>query len=211
MKIGFIFECPRGGPDHQVIEFLASKLDPRIEIVNSLTNTNKPALVQQCGDQTALLLAQGCDRVVIVWDLLPRWKDKGLKPYCKRDVAEVRAALQKAGVDEARVRLLCIANELETLLIADERALQKVLHRHSRPANCPFKKNPHRLADPKSDLDSIFRAHGRIYSPLTDALKIAQALDDFNRLGPIPSFQRFKKLVLETGFACSRHLTPPSP
>lgn len=208
MKIGFIFECPRNGPDQQVIEFLASKIDPNVEIVNSLTNTNKPALLQQCGDQTAILFAQGCERVIIVWDLLPRWKDKHNKPYCKNDVAEVRSALQKANVDEERVRLLCIAAELETLLIADERALEKVLHRASHPANCPFKKHPHRLADPKSDLDGIFRTHGRIYSPLTDALKIAQALDDFNRLGPIPSFKRFKRLVLEPEFPCSRHLTP---
>jgi len=206
MKIGFIFECPRGGPDQQVIEYLAARLDPDIEIVNRFTNTNKPALIQQCGNQTAALLSQGCERVIIVWDLLPRWRDKNIKPYCKNDVAEVRAALQKANVDDERVRLLCITAELETLLIADERALQKLLHRDSHPANCPYKKNPQRLADPKGDLDSIFRAHGRVYSPLTDALKIAQAVEDFNRLGVIPSFKRFKKLLLDTGFACTRHL-----
>ncbi len=50
MKIGFIFECPRGGPDQQVIEFLAAKINPNIEIVNRFTNTNKPALVQACGE-----------------------------------------------------------------------------------------------------------------------------------------------------------------
>lgn len=208
MKIGFIFECPRGGPDQQVIEFLASKLDPNIEIVNRFTNTNKPALVQQCGEQAAALLSQGCERVIIVWDLLPRWRDKHVKPYCKNDVTEIRVALQKANVDEERVRLLCIAAELEALLIADERAIAKVLHRDSRPANCPFKKNPHRLADPKSDLDSVFRAHGRVYAALTDAIKIVRELDDFNRLAPIPSFKRFKKLILEVDFDCTRHLVP---
>ncbi len=205
MKIGFIFECPLSGPDRQVIEFLAAKIDPGVEIVNRFTNTNKPALLQQCGEQAAALLSQGCERVVIVWDLLPRWKDKHIKPYCKKDVAEVRAALHRSNVDDERVRLLCITAELETLLIADERALEKLLSRPSRPANCPFKKNPHRLADPKNDLVAIFKAHGREFSPTTDALKIAQAWDDFNRLTPIPSFKRFKKLILETDFACTRH------
>jgi len=151
-------------------------------------------------------LKQGCERIVIVWDLLPRWKDKHIKPFCKTDVAEVRAALQKANVDDERVRLLCIAAELETLLIADERALERVLERSTRKANCPYKRHPHKLPDPKSDLDGVFRAHGRVYSSLTDALKIAQALNDFNRLAPIPSFKRFKKLVSEVDFACQRHL-----
>jgi hypothetical protein len=206
MRIGFIFECPRGGPDQQVIEHLAKKIDPSVEIVNRFTNTNKPALVQMCGQQSAALLSQGCERVIIVWDLLPRWKDKHLKPYCKRDVAELRVALQEANVDEERVRLLCITAELETFLIADERALERVLTRPSRPANCPFKKNPHRLADPKSDLDGIFRVHGKIYSPLTDALKIARVISDFNRLKSIPSFKRLEKLVADTEFACTRQV-----
>ncbi|HEX9998783.1 MAG TPA: hypothetical protein VGB45_16730 [Abditibacterium sp.] len=206
MKIGFIFECPRGGPDQLVIEFLARKIDSSVEIVNSATNTNKPALVRDCGTQAALLLKQGCERVVIVWDLLPRWADTSVKPYCKRDVALIRASLAKVKVDEERVRLLCIAAELEVFLIADERALAKVLSRPTRAADCPFKKHPHRLADPKADLDSIFRAHGRVYSPLSDALPIARALDDFNRLNPIPCF---KRLITEVNFTCSRHLSPP--
>ena len=205
MKIGFIFECPRGGPDQQVIEYLATQIAPDVEIVNRFTNTNKPALVTQCGKQTQALLAQGCERVIIVWDLLPRWRDKHLKPYCQRDVAEICAVLKRADVDNEKVRLLCITAELETLLIADERALNQLLSRPTRPADCPRKRNPHRLADPKSDLDSIFREHGRIYSPLTDALKIVQLLDDFNRLNKVPSFQRLNKLVSEPDFVCSRN------
>lgn len=83
MKIGFIFECPRNGPDQQVIEFLAAKIAPDVEIVNRATNVNKPALIQQCGIQASLLLKQGCERVIIVWDLLPRWGDTSVKPYCR--------------------------------------------------------------------------------------------------------------------------------
>ena len=204
MKIGFIFECPRNGPDHQVIEFLASKIAPDVEIINRATNINKPALLRDCGTQAAILLKEGCERVIIVWDLLPRWGDNSIKPLCKRDVAQVCAALQKAKIDDERVRLLCIAAELEAFLIADERALNKRLSSTTRPVSCPRKQNPHRLADPKNDLDSIFREHGRVYSAPTDALKIAQLLEDFNRLNKIPSFKRLTRLVSETDFPCQR-------
>lgn len=207
MRIGFIFECPPSGPDQLVIEHLAERIGQStgapVEIVNRATNTNKAALMQACGTQARLLLGQGCERVVIVWDLKPRWASKE-KPYCLNDVSQIRTSLRKANVDEERVRLLCITAELEALLVADERALKKLLDRDAHKADCPYRKNPHRLPDPKGDLEGLYKAHGRVYSPLSDALKIVQAMPDLNRLTPIPSFKRLAKLLTDPDFVCRR-------
>ncbi len=205
MKIGFIFECPRGGPDQQVIEYLATQIAPNVEIVNRFTNTNKPQLIQQCGIQASALLQQGCERVIIVWDLMPRWGDATKRPLCVNDVATVHSALKKARMDDERIRLLCISAMLEALLIADERALNKLLSRPTRAAKCARKKNPDRLPDPKGELMDFYKEHGREYASLTDALKIVQALGDFNRLNKISSFQRLSQLVGEPDFICATY------
>jgi hypothetical protein len=48
MKVGMIFECGPDGADKKVCEHLAYQLDPDIEI-SSVTLTNKPGLVENCG------------------------------------------------------------------------------------------------------------------------------------------------------------------
>ncbi len=149
-------------------------------------------------------MQQGCERVIIVWDLMPRWGDATKRPLCVHDVAAVHGALKKARMDDERVRLLCISAMLEALLIADERALNKLLSRPTRAAKCARKKNPDRLPDPKGELMGFYKEHGREYASLTDALKIVQALEDFNRLRKIPSFTRLEKLVAQNEFSCTR-------
>ena len=64
MKIGFIFECGREGPDVKVCRHLVKQLDSNIEFV-PLTLDNKPNLVEHCGVASMVLLKK-CDRVVLV-------------------------------------------------------------------------------------------------------------------------------------------------
>ncbi len=64
MKVGMIFECVNDGPDEKVCKHLTHLLDPHVEIV-PVTLTNKRNLISDCGMSTALLLKQGCDRVII--------------------------------------------------------------------------------------------------------------------------------------------------
>jgi hypothetical protein len=78
MKIGFIFECGPDGPDVQVCCHLARLLDPTIQFISN-TLDNKKKLIENCGLVTKALL-RGCDKVIIVWDLYPAWREKGMKP-----------------------------------------------------------------------------------------------------------------------------------
>jgi hypothetical protein len=67
MKIGFIFECGPGGADKQVCEYLARKLLSAVQCI-SRTLDNKANLLKDAGRVAAALLADGCERVLIVWD-----------------------------------------------------------------------------------------------------------------------------------------------
>jgi len=79
MKVGFIFECGPQGADKQVCEYLAAQIRPGIMPV-SRTLDNKANLLKDAGKVAAALLAEGCERVLIVWDLRPAWPDKKHKP-----------------------------------------------------------------------------------------------------------------------------------
>jgi Fe-S-cluster containining protein len=78
MKIGFIFECGPDGPDVQVCHHLVHKLDSTIQFVPN-TLDNKKKLVEDCGPVAKALLIE-CKKVIIVWDLYPAWREKGIKP-----------------------------------------------------------------------------------------------------------------------------------
>lgn len=129
MKVGLILECTADGPDKTVCEYLVRMLDPTIE-PSSVTLTNKRILIQESGKVAAQLLADGCKRVVIVWDLHPPWRDT--KPCRREDRESILQSLTNAGVNPTNVFLVCIKEELEAWLLADERALITVL---SRPAH----------------------------------------------------------------------------
>ncbi|MGE0825386.1 MAG: hypothetical protein AB7G75_27675 [Candidatus Binatia bacterium] len=122
MKVGMIFECGPDGADLQVCRYLARLLQSDIEIAH-VTLDNKPKLVSECGAAAARLLAEGCERVVIVWDLHPPWRSNKQKPCRKEDRETISSALSRAGVDAQQVSLVCIEEELEAWLIADGRAL----------------------------------------------------------------------------------------
>lgn len=75
MKIGMIFECGPNGADKKIYEYLAKQLRPDIEISPFFLD-NKPKLIGQCGSAAkALLELEGCERVLILWDLCPPWKE----------------------------------------------------------------------------------------------------------------------------------------
>ena len=79
MTIGLIPECGPQGADKFVCEYLAAKLRPNVTVV-SRTMDDKPNLLSNAAKAAALLLADGCERVLIIWDLRPAWPDKDNKP-----------------------------------------------------------------------------------------------------------------------------------
>lgn len=196
MKVGMIFECGPQGPDRKVCEHLALRIKPNLDIT-SITLDNKRNLVSECGKAAAQLLKDGCERVVIIWDLSPAW---GEGNPCRHDDREgIFRALAASKVDAEKVALVCIQEELEAWLLADERALNTVLSRPTHPISIKRIRRPEQEHNPKKRMTQIFRENSRRpYNDLLDAEKIAKAMPDFARLRRCDTFVRFARKVADT-------------
>lgn len=198
MKVGFVFECGPAGADLQVCEYLARAIVPGIEPV-SRTLDNKPNLLREAAKVAAALLGDGCERVLIVWDLRPAWP--GPKPCRKREREELAARLHEAGLAGNPVFLVCIEQELESWLLADEGKINDYLSTESHPYQEARRvSKPDREANPKSAMMKHFKiARGWRYEDRTHAVKVLQSgAIDFRKLGRSPSFKRFQHQLLRT-------------
>lgn len=147
-----IFECGPQGADKKVCERFARQIKPDVQIV-SITLDNKPNLVSNCGKVAAQLIKQGCDRILIVWDLYPAWREKGQKPCRKEDRQAIQDSLTNAGVTSANVYLICIEPELEEWFLYDLTALL---------SSIKLRRNAHHLsALYRKSLKSIFSPHSQ--------------------------------------------------
>jgi len=189
MKIGLILECGPEGADKKVCELVISRIVPEIEIV-TITLDNKPNLVERCGESAAQLINDGCERVVIVWDLYPPWRDQ--RPCRREDRENIAQSLNDAGLSGTEVYLVCIEEELEAWLIADGRALSAVLSRPAHPVKIKHAKRVHQVKNPKAKLTKIFQQRaGTRYVDLIHAEKIIRELPDFSQLKRCETFARF--------------------
>ena len=206
MKVGLIFECGPQGADKKVCEHLIKTFFPEVEIVSSATMSNKQLLVMNCGKVAHALLEDGCDLVLVIWDEQPRWGEIEDKTFCHNDVAKIRGSLKGESVDHNRVRLVCIKQELEAWLAADERALSAFLSSSAHPFRCPKCKKPDEKLNGKKHLYQVFQDAKRPkYIDLDHAWPIVQQVSDLVRLRKIQSFDRFERLLLGTAPACTRH------
>ena len=201
MKIGLITEGTIDGADQAVCSHLTLMIyrDANIECqVVCRPLGNKPALKADCGTTAALLLEDGCDRVVIVWDLYPAWGEKGEKPCLHKDRTDIFQSLAAAQVDRESVRLVCIWACLEAWLLADGRALSVCFSTDEHPVTIPDHKTSERIKKPKVELAQIMdRRCGRKYEGHIHAKKIAQHITDFTRLRRCETFRRFAKKVAD--------------
>lgn len=206
MKVGLIFECGPQGADKKVCEHLIKTFFPGVQIVPSVTMSNKQLLVMNCGKVARALLEDGCDLVLIIWDEQPRWAEIEEKTFCHNDVAKIRGSLRGEIVDDERTRLVCIKQELEAWLAADERALSSFLSSPTHPFRCPKCRKPDEKQNGKKHLYQVFQDAKRPkYIDLDHALPITQRIVDLTRLRKLQSFARFEKLLLGTAPACTRH------
>ena len=139
MRIGYIFECGIKGADGQVCQYLMQKIVPDIEAFCRFMD-NKKNLLENCGPVASLLL-KSCNYVVIIWDLFPAWREKGIRPCQKIDRGKIFSSLKAENVPSDKVALVCIEEELEAWVLADERALKNVLSFYKHPH--PFREDPH--------------------------------------------------------------------
>lgn len=194
MKVGIICEGGPDSADKKVCEHLARMLQPDIEI-SSVPLGNKPNLVEECGRTAVQLLADGCERIVIVWDLHPAWREKKQPPCRKEDRAAIMESLAKAEVTSPHVYLVCIEEELEAWLLADGRSISAVLSRKTHPVTVKDKKNPERIQNPKKQLNQIFQEKtGRPYIDSQYAERIIKKVD-LNKLRCCNTFVRFAEKV----------------
>lgn len=201
LKIGLILEGTVDGPDKKVCEYLVQRLQQETEVV-SITLRDKPNLIARCGETAALLLNENCQRVVIVWDLYPPWR-KGEKPCRRKDREAIFRSLQEAGVASKNVYLVCIREELEAWLIADDRAIAKAISRltgRQEPRIAEVRK-PDSVSNPKERLIKIFKQHTRHqYQGHVHAIKIVRELESLslNKIKRSDSFKRFALKATDT-------------
>ncbi|MDX2078627.1 MAG: DUF4276 family protein [bacterium] len=195
--MGLIVE---GLADIQVCEYLVKQFAPHITLEKSISMINKPKLIANCGESASLLLEQGCDRVVILWDLYPPWGEKDAKPCRKEDRDAIIESLKESlnPKDQKKVFLVCIENMLEAWLLYDENALKSVLSRPTRPIKkLTLDKHPERIPDPKAYLIALYSQHGKgRYTDYIDAIKIVRLLD-LSRLRKCETFVRFALKVAD--------------
>lgn len=194
MKIGLILECGPMGAEKKVHPYLAKQLRPELEI-ETVTLDNKPKLLAGCGAATRNLL-KTCDRVLIIWDLYPSWREGGERPCRHADREAAFASLDAADVSRDDVALICIEEELEAWLIADERAVETVLKSFKTNGQLrnrlPRQRRPESVSNPKKLLVRWFKAeNGRPYVDRDHAHLIARALTTVDRLSGLPTFDRF--------------------
>lgn len=191
MKVGLIFECGPDGADKQVCEHLAKRADNQIEI-NSITLDNKAKLIEDCGSAALELLNDGCQRVVIVWDLYPPWRESNQRACLRTERRAVLRSLQLAGVNSPRVYLVCIIQELEAWLLSDGRGISYVLSKPHRKVKINDDKKADRVTKPKTRMIKLFQQNGGTpYLDRIHAQQIVRALPDLNRIKRSPSFARF--------------------
>lgn len=194
MTIGFIFECGPQGADKQVCEYLASQLRPGVTFV-SKTMDNKLKLLEGAASVAKKLLTEeGCERVLIVWDLRPAWPDKKDKPCRAKERQTLLDALTKAGLQNAPVYLVCIEQELESWLLACDHAISAFLSTAAHPYAVDRVRKPDREPQPKAVMNNHFNTvRGIRYDDKVHAIKVLKAADvDVKRLRRSATFARFE-------------------
>jgi len=198
MRIGIVCEGRPAGEDAQVFEHFARRIAPS-DSVKAFPQGTKLELFSRAGDVAKTLFATGYDKVIIIWDILPRWN----KPDGEaQDRQDLQPALVNAGVDQHPcLYLIAIHKELEAWLLADGSALSAVLSRPAHPIIIKDNKRAATDANPKKKLEKLFEIHNipfgpqpaqGHYQPKLTALRIAEKVPaHFGQLAKLTSFRQF--------------------
>lgn len=204
MKLGLVLECTQDGPDVHICKHLITLINQlhgtNIELARPVTLTNKPGLLQRCGSAVhQLLTTEGCDRVIIVWDLDPP-NAHGRETCLGRDRKSIFSALDAAEVDKDKVKLVGIRREIESWLIADGRAIQQFLHQRTKRSVAVIRgvRKMEQEQNPKQWLARKFREHsGPTYNDYEHAKLLAKCIQDFRELRRSETFCRFVEKIAD--------------
>jgi hypothetical protein len=194
-RVGILVECGRQGLEAVVCRRICSLLrdHSRVDFDEEIVPMNdKRNLIQACGEATAALLASGCHRVVILWDERPAWPLAGERLCWHNDRQDILANLQQAGIAHRSVHLVCIERDFESWLLFDHSMLSSVLSTPTHPVRVGRQGKPHRMANPKGTMSSLFRQHrGRRYVDIEQATEFARYLQSLTHLRRCVTFCRF--------------------
>lgn len=199
MKLGLIVEGTDQGADElvfrEIVRHVQTWSGDSIEAV-IVPLGQKPALIADCGKTAAQLFEDGCERVGVVWDMFPNFRAPGddREPSCVEDRREIEAELQARGLERADVFLVCIREELEAWLIADDRAIL-ALKRPTHKMKVQSFSDPDYVPNPKKVLRRILDQVPEDFNRPVTAAKIARALPDLNKIRNCQSFRRFVEKV----------------
>jgi hypothetical protein len=106
--------------------------------------------------------------------------------------------LEESGLAGKPVFLVCVEQELESWLIADEAKISAYLSTAAHPYLAKRVSKPDREANPKSAMMNHFKtARGWRYEDRTHAIKVLRAADtDLKKLRRSPTFTRFEQKLL---------------
>jgi hypothetical protein len=198
MKVAIVCEGRLAGEDAQVFEHFARRIAPG-SAVKTFPQGTKPELFSKVGEVAKTLFATGYDKVLIIWDILPRWE----KPDGEaQDRLDLLPSLVNAGVGtHPCLFLIAIHKELEAWLLGDGTALSAVLSRPAHPVTIAHTKNADTVTNPKKRLEQLFEQHNvpfgpqpmqGAYQPKLAAIRIAEQIPaNFGQLGKLGSFKKF--------------------
>lgn len=202
MRAAIVCEGRLQGEDAQVFEHFSKRIAPNVAI-KTFPQGTKPELFANAGDVAAALFAESYDRVLIMWDIMPRWKRPDGE---QQDMQDLQTSLDAAGVGQHPCLFwIAIHKELEVWLLAEGAALSALLSRPSHPVVIADTKNADRLANPKKQLEKLFERHNLpfgpqplqgAYQPKLTAIRIAENIPaGFGQLGKLASFRNFGRAL----------------
>lgn len=199
-RLGLVLECDTGGPDELVFRCLARRLSHEGKEPSVFPACLGSKLLEEeaVSRAEALVEIDECDLVLIVWDQKPLWKQIEAR-NCVDEANHMRGFLAKVKASvRKRIRLLCLTWELETWLIAEDRAVREYLSKPAHPCDFAAPKKLGAVDDPKSHLNkafTTFRGRSRRYEDRVEAIQLVQKWPDLSRVSKVPSFKRFTKLL----------------
>jgi hypothetical protein len=198
-RVGILVECGRDGLEfhfcRRICSLLREQHGARFE-ERIIPMDNKPRLLLEAATVVDALLAEGFDRVVILWDEEPSWPDKH-EPLCWHHEKEhLSASLHAQGLDIGLVQLVCIERAFESWLMFDGDLLSRFLSTPAHAVRVGVPKNPHRLRNAKGVMIKLFRQHHRTYVDVIMAPRLSMHLENLSRLRRCETFVRFAAKVI---------------
>ncbi len=202
-RLGLVLECDAGGPDELIFKCLSRRLsapDHEPEVIPVCLGSKKGIMEDGVSRAESLVTVEKCDLVLVVWDLKPLWSQIDAK-RCVHEADDLRAKLANLPANvRKKIRLLCLTWELETWLLAEDRAIREYLSTPAHSCNFTTPSRLHQINDPKSTLNRAFtdfRGKSRRYVDWQEAIQLVQLWADSKKVQKVPSFARFAKLITD--------------